>query len=77
MNSDHGEAVSLYATVLLGAPEGAWRLTGLDPEGCDLAAGEERRRLAFARSVGTPDELRVVLVELAKEARQKLAQGEG
>jgi putative heme iron utilization protein len=73
MNSDHAEAVSLYATVLLGAAPGPWRLTGLDPEGCDLALAEERRRLAFPRPVRTPDELRAVLVGLAQDARAKAA----
>src|SRR5215468_638190 len=36
MNSDHGDAVRLYATKLLGAREGAWRVTGIDPDGLDL-----------------------------------------
>src|SRR5262249_6721567 len=40
MNDDHADAVRLYATKLLGAEDGAWRLTGLDPEGLDLALGE-------------------------------------
>src|ERR1700733_13231780 len=30
MNDDHADAVRLYATKLLGAGEGPWRLTGLD-----------------------------------------------
>ncbi|SDR62544.1 hypothetical protein SAMN05444161_0510 [Rhizobiales bacterium GAS191] len=72
MNSDHAEAISLYATILLGAPAGAWRLTGLDPEGCDLAFSEERRRLVFPRAVHTPEELRAVLVELAQDARAQM-----
>jgi len=71
MNADHAVAVSLYATTLLGAPAGRWRLTGLDPEGCDLARGDERRRLAFPRLVHTPSELRGVLADLANEARAK------
>ncbi len=40
MNADHAEAVRLYATKLLGAEDGPWRLTGLDPEGLDLACGD-------------------------------------
>ena len=31
MNADHGEAVELYATALLGLSAGDWRLTGIDP----------------------------------------------
>jgi putative heme iron utilization protein len=71
MNADHAEAIEAYATALLQAGPGPWRLTGLDPEGCDLSHGEARRRLAFPRRVRTPDELRAVLVALAKEARVK------
>src|SRR5579871_3802353 len=37
MNADHAEAVKLYATRLLDADDGPWRLTGLDPDGLDLA----------------------------------------
>ena len=71
MNEDHAEAIALYTTALLGAPAGPWRLTGLDPEGCDLAQGDERRRLAFSQKVHTLAELRAVLVGLADEARAK------
>jgi len=35
------------------------------------AEGEERRRLAFPQPVRTPEELRLALVALAKEARAK------
>jgi putative heme iron utilization protein len=71
MNADHAEAIALYATALLGAAPGPWRLTGLDPEGCDLAHGDARRRLAFPQPVATPEELRAMLVDLAKGARGK------
>ena len=48
MNGDHAEAVRLYATKLLGAEDGPWRLTGLDPDGLDLARGDATLRLPFA-----------------------------
>lgn len=70
MNEDHAEALALYATKLLGMPEGDWRTIGIDPEGIDLAAGSLRARLTFRERVG-PGGLRVVLVALAKEARAK------
>ena len=40
MNADHADALRLYATKLLGAPDGDWRCTGCDPEGsiCSSAA---------------------------------------
>src|SRR6204780_1694328 len=45
MNDDHAEAVRLYATKLLGAEDGPWRLTGLDRDGLDLARGDTTLRL--------------------------------
>jgi putative heme iron utilization protein len=69
LNTDHADALSLYATRLAGAPEGRWRATGLDPEGLDLMAGDLTARLAFPRPVATPGDLRAVLVALAGEAR--------
>jgi putative heme iron utilization protein len=69
MNDDHAEAVRLYATKLLGAPDGKWRLTGLDPDGLDLALGDATLRLPFAERVTTAQTLRKVVVELAAKAR--------
>lgn len=69
MNADHAEAVRLYATKLLGADDGSWRLTGLDPEGIDLAQGDATLRLQFPQRVTTADALRKVLVDLAAQAR--------
>ena len=39
MNADHADTCRLYATRLLGAPDGAWRCVGCDPEGLDLQSG--------------------------------------
>jgi hypothetical protein len=69
MNDDHPEAVRLYATKLLGAEEGPWRLTGLDPDGLDLALGDATLRLPFAQRVGSAEELRKTVVDLAAKAR--------
>jgi putative heme iron utilization protein len=71
MNADHAEAVRLYATKLLGAREAAWRITGLDPEGLDLMAGDTTLRLPFPERLSGPGALREVLVRLANEARAK------
>jgi putative heme iron utilization protein len=68
MNEDHAEAVRLYATKLLGAEDGVWHLTGLDPEGLDLAFGEATLRLPFPARVTNADELRRMVVGLAQEA---------
>ena len=41
----------LYATKLLGAADGAWRLTGVDPDGLDLALGDATLRMPFPERV--------------------------
>lgn len=69
MNADHADAVALYATVLAGRPAGDWRMTGLDPEGCDLRAGGATARLPFERTVTTAEEARAELVRLVRRAR--------
>jgi heme iron utilization protein len=69
MNNDHAEAVRLYAVRLSGAEDGKWRLTGLDPEGLDLALGDATLRLPFAERVTDAEQLRKVLVDLAAKAR--------
>jgi putative heme iron utilization protein len=71
MNEDHAEAIALYATRLLGQPEGAWRMTGADPGGVDLRCGTMRARLDFPAPVRTPGDLRKALVEFAGEARRR------
>jgi hypothetical protein len=69
MNADHADACRLYATRLLGAPDGDWRCVGCDPEGLDLQLDRNARRLAFPQRVGSPGALRQVLKQLADEAR--------
>lgn len=70
MNTDHADAVQLYAGKLLGVQGGPWRLTGLDAEGLDLAAGDLSRRLWFETPLQRSAELRPRLIELAQAARQ-------
>jgi putative heme iron utilization protein len=67
MNADHAEAVAHYAR-LCGAAPGAWRLTGVDPDGADLACGDEVRRLEFITPVSDAGSLRAALVALARRA---------
>lgn len=71
MNEDHQDATALYATKLLGAAAGAWRVTGLDPDGADLALGDATLRLPFPERVTTALALRKTLVALVGEARAK------
>lgn len=69
MNQDHADAIRLYATRLLGRPDGDWRLTGIDPDGCDLRAGDASARLPFQTRVTDADAARRELVRLVQVAR--------
>lgn len=71
MNADHAEACRLYATKLLGGPEGDWRCVGVDPEGMELQQGRLALRFAFPQRVNAPGPLRALLKELAVQARAR------
>jgi putative heme iron utilization protein len=71
MNEDHTEATLLYATKLLGEEEGPWRISGIDPDGVDLTAGDRTARLPFAERVTGAGPMRMALVAFAKQARAK------
>ena len=71
MNADHAEACRLYATKLLGAPDGAWACVGLDPDGLDLQRGQTALRLFFPQRITGPGPLRAVLKQLAEQARAR------
>jgi putative heme iron utilization protein len=68
MNSHHADTIELYAKAV-GAAAGSWRMTGIDPEGCDIVLDGAARRILFAVPVRTPAEARKELVRLAGEAR--------
>jgi putative heme iron utilization protein len=69
MNADHAEACRLYATKLLGGPDGDWQCVGIDPEGIELQRGRTALRLFFPQRVTGPGPLRAVLKDLAAQAR--------
>jgi heme iron utilization protein len=69
MNGDHADACRLYATKLLGAPDGDWRCVGCDPEGLELQNGRTALWLAFPQRVRASDVLRQVLKQMAEQAR--------
>jgi putative heme iron utilization protein len=71
MNEEHADACRLYATKLLGAPDGDWRCVGIDPEGIELQLGRTALYLVFPQHVTGPGTLRAVLKQLADEARGK------
>ena len=69
MNADHADALRLYATALLRLPDGAWEMTGIDPEGLDLRFEGRIARVDFADPVCDPEAARTALVALAARAR--------
>jgi hypothetical protein len=71
MNTDHADALRLYATKLLGAPDGSWRCVGLSPDGIELQQGQRALWLPFPERVTGPGALRQVLKQLADEARAR------
>lgn len=69
MNADHRDAIAIYARHFAHAGAESWLLTGLDPEGMDIASGDEVRRVEFPAALRDARELRNVLVAMAKDGR--------
>ncbi len=70
LNEQQGEALAAIAVNLLRAPEGNWRATAIDPEGCDLAARKHRCRLSFSNPVTSIESARKALESQIKTAYQ-------
>ncbi|MDF1735426.1 MAG: DUF2470 domain-containing protein [Minwuia sp.] len=75
MNADHSDAVALYANVLCQRPGVGWRLTGVDPEGADMARPGDHCRLSFDRRVSSAETARIELVRKVKQARAQISRG--
>jgi putative heme iron utilization protein len=73
MNRDHSDAVRQIATALCGASDGEWQVTGLDPEGLDMALGESRLRYVYPEPLADATQLRAKLVEATRQARGREA----
>jgi putative heme iron utilization protein len=71
MNEEHVDAIQLYAQALLGRRGQGWRLSGIDPDGCDLVLGTEAARLGFDKPVHTAEDARAELVRLVRQARAR------
>ncbi len=71
LNADHRDALAAIATALGRGAPGAWRASGLDPEGIDLVCGDRTARVAFEAPVAEPGALRAALVRLTGRARTK------
>lgn len=72
MNADHADALALYAA---SEGEGRWRLTGLDPEGMDMLAGDRTARVLYPEPVREMGALRKALVVMAAQARKGGTEG--
>lgn len=69
MNSDHPDALALYARELAQCAPGSWRMCGIDPGGFDLLHCSNAARIEFSSPVRTPTEARTALIALVKQAR--------
>ncbi len=65
MNGDHRDAIGKLADAAAGKNE-FWSLTGLDPEGFDLARGDTVRRMLFPDPVRTPEDVRDAFIGMLK-----------
>jgi len=64
LNAAHPDALAAIA-VGAGARPGAWRLLAVDPEGLDLALGDETIRITFAARQRSPEEAELAILRLA------------
>ncbi|KQZ87041.1 pyridoxamine 5'-phosphate oxidase [Mesorhizobium sp. Root157] len=69
MNEEHLDAISVYASHFAKASGGNWTLSGFDADGMDLVAGDETRRVFFPNPLKSAQDLRPILVEMAKAGR--------
>ncbi len=75
MNADHGDAVDLYAHILLKRRGAGWRMVGIDSDGADLERQGRFARLPFAEPIINAGQARDVLVALVAEARRNQSGG--
>lgn len=70
MNEDHRDAIALYAKHFAGIAEPLdWTMTGIDPDGFDLMAGDRAARLFFPEPLASASDMRARFVEMASQAR--------
>jgi putative heme iron utilization protein len=77
MNADHADALVLCCTAFSKATDiTSATMTGVDRYGFEMSAktpeGPRPVRVAFAKPVSTPEEVRAALVAMVKDARSKL-----
>jgi len=69
MNSDHLDAIAIYAHHFAKASGDGWAATGFDADGIDLASGDKSCRVFFPQPLKTAADLRPALVEMARAGR--------
>lgn len=69
MNTDHADAIDLYANKLLRRKGQGWKMIGIDADGIDLMRDERLARLPFASALTNANDARAQLVALATKAR--------
>ena len=70
MNADHADAIDLCANKLLGRKGSGWKMTGVDPDGCDLRLQARTARLDFDAMATDAGDCRKQLVKLTQRARE-------
>jgi putative heme iron utilization protein len=69
MNEQYSESICQMAVTIGKAKEGAWRISGVDPEGFDLSLKGQRLRLSFPSLATNAQKAREMLLTMAKTAR--------
>ena len=69
MNADHRDAIQAYARHYAKAAGSGWILAGIDAEGLDLLSGDEAKRVFFPEPLAAAVDLRPMLVDMARTAR--------
>ena len=70
MNEDHRDAMALLCSTHFAETPSQVEMVGVDQYGFDVQADARRRRFEFS-APATPDSVRVLMVELVKEARAR------
>lgn len=70
MNTDHLDAIAVYARQFAKVAGDGWIVTGFDAEGIDIANGDGTQRVFFPEPLAAAADLRKVLVELARTGRE-------
>ncbi len=69
MNSDHADAVGRLAEYAGERAVKQWKLTGVDPEGFDLARGDSTLRVVFPEMLETPGNFRNAFIKISNSTK--------